>query len=245
MNLLEIKQECGRLLNDPGNQRWSGDVITSRANQIQTEIQALTNAVKTTELLTPTAGSAVVSVDSSVINIVRVRKTMPDGSILPLPGITEDELDYKYPNWSQWDDGDPIFYFFSSSLSRISLVPAPDSVHAITNALSVREIRKPADLSDDADIPFNSNTGMIPFHMTIVHGIVALCWEDDGTPEALAKAIFHRSNNPDRPGQFENQIKIIKSTFDMPTNISTSIMQRPQGGRLGRWGRPSKASPLG
>lgn len=244
MNLGEIKAECGRLLNDPNNDRWSGETITGRANQIQTEIQALTNAIKTENPLTPTEGQSAVTIDSSAMNVVRVRITNSSGEIKPLVGKTQEELDFLFSNWKQWDNGEPEYWYLDATLGTVNLVPPPNSSYAISSGLSVWEVRKPTDLSDDTDVPFDSNDGMIPFHMTIVHGVVALCWMDDGTPEALAKASFHRSNNMERPGQFENQLKIIKSTFDAPTNFQSRIMTRPQGGRLGRWSKPSKAYPF-
>ena len=54
----------------------------------------------------------------------------------------------------------------------MNLVPAPDAANAISSGLRVWEIQKPADLVNSTDVPFGSNTAMIPYHGAIVHDVV-------------------------------------------------------------------------
>ncbi len=245
MNLSNIWSECGRLLNDPNNDRWSQSVLTTRANEAQTIVQALTKAVKIKETLTPTAETQEVSVNSSTLDILRVTLTLASGDKKVLEGIPREELDYRVPDWENLGSGEPTMYFFDASNAQINLVRKPDSEHAIASSLSVWEVRKPADMDDSADIPFDSNTPMTPYHLSVCHWVVAQCWMDDGTPEGLQKSKFHKSGMFERPGEFEKQIMLIRADFDNPTDIPAKVLWRPQGGRLGRTNRLSKSNPLG
>lgn len=244
MQLSEIWSECGRLLNDPNNDRWTQSVLTFRANQAQTIVQGYTNAVKTVETLTPVANDPEVSVDSDTLDVLRVRLTLPSGTKKLIEGINREELDFRYPDWENWDPGEPTLYWFDATNAKINLVRKPDSDHAISNALSVWEVQKPADMDTSDDVPFASNTPMVPYSYSVVHWVVAQCWMDDGTPEALAKSKFHKSGILERPGEFEKQIMRIREDFDVPVDIPTNILWRPQGGRLGSWGSPTKSYPF-
>lgn len=244
MNLSQIQAESGRLLNDPVFSRWTTDILLTRINFAQTEIQGFTNAVKTSESLTPVAGTATISLNANTIDIIRVNKTLTDGSIRPLEGINREELDFRYPDWRQWQPGEPLFYFYDATNQQINLIPTPNSVNAITNGITVWESRKPADLVDPTDIPFDSNNQMVPYHIAICHWVVAQCWMDDGTPESLAKAHFHKSGSMLKPGEYEKQLGRIAAEFDAPENVQTQILWTPQGGRAGGWGFPSKSNPL-
>lgn len=245
MNLEGIWAECGRLLNDPINDRWSQAVLTSRANEAQTIVQALTKAVKVKETLNTVADTQEVTVNTSSIDILRVVMTLPNGDKKIIEGLSREELDYRYPNWENMGSREPDVYFFDASNAQINLVPSPDSVHAGVNTLEVWEVRKPEDMDAGADIPFDSNIPMTPYHLSIVHWVVAQCWMDDGTPESLAKSKFHKSGMLERPGEFEKQIMLIRADFDNPTDVPARILWNPQGSRLGRTNRLSKSNPLG
>lgn len=246
MDLAAIEAECGRLLNDPNNQRWSPAVITTRANEAQTIINGYSNAVKTKETLTPVAGTATVSLNSNTMDITRVVVTKQNGDKWPLDGMTRIDLDFSYPNWQQWMNGEPKVFWYDATNNQINLVPAPDATNAITNGLEVWEVRKPTNLAASTDIPFDSTTTMIPYHLAIVHWVVAQCWMDDGTPEALAKSRFHKSGvlSANGAGEFEKHLMRLIARFDTPEIIPTSIKYRPQGGRVGS-DNPTKEFPLG
>jgi hypothetical protein len=244
MILSDIQAEAGRLLGDPGNSRWTPSVLTTRANIIQTEIQGLTNAVKTSEQLTPVASVRTITLNEATMDIIRATKTDTGGNIRPLQGITREELDFLLPDWQQWLDGEPVYYWYDATNQQINLAPKPSAANAIANGITVWESREPADLVNATDIPFDSNNQLIPYHMAIVNGVVALCFADDGTQEALTKAKYHRSGNMVRPGEFENYVGQMLSQFDVPESIPSRVMFKPQGGRLGAWGVPSKSFPL-
>lgn len=244
MILSEIQAECGRLLGDPNNDRWSAAILLSRINLAQTEIQGYTNAVKTPENLTVVAATRTVSVDSDTMNIVRAVKNMPDGSIKPFNGITRDELDYLYPDWQQWQSGEPLYWFFDATNQQMNLIPIPDSNFATSGSLTIWGSLKPADLVDSTDVPFDNNTAMIHYHMSIVHWVVAHCFMDDGTDASLKKSKFHRSGSMLNPGQYEQELGRIMAEFDVEEAIPSRILWRPQGDRVGSLGFPSKSNPI-
>lgn len=244
MQVSDFYAEIGRRLADPNNQRWSTDVLLTRMNRSQTKILVMTNAKKEKETLTPVAATATVQLDTDVIDVIRVDIQRTNGDWVKLRGYLRDQLDFDIPNWQQMDNGEPQFYWWDGTNQQINLVPAPDSANAITNGLRVWEIQKQPDMSASSDQPFNANAAMIPYHMAIVHDVVADCWIDDGTPEALSKARFHRSGLMDRPGEFELEIKRLLSKFDTPEDIPARILWRPEGGRASQSSAISKGNPF-
>jgi hypothetical protein len=241
----EFYSEIGRKLGDPSNTRWTTDVLLARMNRSATKILVYTNAVKTLETLTPTAGNEEVQLDTDVIDIIRVYILRTSGKWEKLGGYLRDQLDFEDPNWQNRDDGEPVAYTWDGTNQKIILVPAPNADNAIASGLRVYEVQKPADMVLTTDVPFSSNAAMIPYHMAIVHDVVADCFQDDATPEALQKAKFHRSGLMDRPGEFEIEIKKINSKFDTPEDIPVRLLWRPQGGRASKAGISSKSNPLG
>lgn len=244
MDVSDLYAEIGRLLNDPNNDRWSQAILLDRINLAQTAVLAYSNSVKTKETLTPVAGTPDISLDSDVMDIIRVHIMNSSGEWKKLDGILRDQLDFQDPNWRNRDNDEPVAYTWDGTNQVLTLVPAPSSEWAQTNGLQVWEIQKPADLTSPNDVPFASNNAMIPYHMAIVYWVVAQCWMDDSTPEALTKSKFHRSDDFSRPGKFENEIKKIWSKFDTPKDIPLNILYRPEGGRSATVTR-SKSNPLG
>lgn len=244
MEVSDFYSEIGRLLNDPNNTRWTQDVLLKRMNRSQSNVLILTSSVKTLELLTPVAATPTVQLDTDVIDIIRVYIQRTNGDWIKLKGKFLDQLDYEEPNWQQIDDGEPRLYWWDGTNQQINLVPAPDSANAISSGLKVWEIQKPADMVNTTDVPFGSNAAIIPYHTAIVHDVVATCWQDDGTPEALSKSRFHRSGMMDKPGEFEREIKKLNAKFDAPEDIPARILWRPQGGRIGSTGT-TKDNPFG
>lgn len=244
MNVSSMYAEIGRLLNDANNDRWSQSVLLTRMNLATTRILALTNAVKTKETLTATANTAAVQLATSVLDVIRVDINRTNGDWVKLRGFTRDQIDFEDPGWQQRTAGEPLGYWWDGTNQQLNLIPVPDAANAIASGLRVWEIQIPTDLANTNDVPFGSNTAMVPYHMAIVHYVVAQCWMDDGTPEGLSKSKFHRSDDFGHPGKFESEIKMIWKKFDAPEDIPNKILWRPEGGRASKIGVASKSNPL-
>lgn len=246
MQRSQLEDQIGRLLGDKDHTRWPTDVIDTRLELAQTEVQALTNAVKTIETLTPTANTAEVTVDNDTLDILRVTLTETDGTINVLEGRNREDLDFYEPTWPNLQPDKPRTYYFDASNARIVLVPAPSATYAITNALKVWEVQIPTAMTSDASIPFDANLLMRAYQMSLVHWVVAICFMDNGDPESLGKSKFHKTNDINNPGEYEKVLKLINAKFDSPVDIPARILgPYPQGGRRGAMNRLSKADPIG
>lgn len=243
MTLQYIWNECGRLLNDPNNQRWSTTILTERANKAQTIIQGYTKAIKTSETLTATANQQTVALNANTMDVNRVIITRANGDRFPLDGTTVDDLDEDYPTWRNLSAGEPKTWFYDGVGQTLNLVPKPDSNNVVASGLEVEEIRSTTDMSASTDVPFDSNAEMKPYEDAIVAYVVSKCWADDGTPDALGKSKFFRSGSMSKPGEFEKELMRIYGQFNNP-RVPSHIHFEKQGGRLSGWG-PNKANPLG
>ena len=244
MLVSDIFSEAGKLLGDPNNERWSQATLLTRLNIAQTKVLAYTNAIKTLEMLTPVVSTAAIQLDSDVIDIVRVWLMDSSGNWKKLEGTLVDQLDFDNPNWQNLSDGEPETYWWDGTNQKINLVPKPSAQWANANGIKVYEIQNPTDLTATTDTPFASNAALIPYHMALVYWVVSECFMDDGTPEALAKSKFHRSGLISRPGNFENEIQLIRGKFDVPEDIPVRILWRPTGGRASK-NASSKSNPFG
>lgn len=234
------------MLGDLPHTRWPTDVIDARLELAQTEVQALTGAVKTVETLTPTVNTAEVLVNADTLDIVRATLTDSAGIIYPLEGRDREDLDFYEPNWPNLSPGKPATYFFDASNRQAILVPAPSAAYAIAGALKLWEVRIPAAMTGDSSVPFDSNVLMRAYQMSLVHWVVAICWMDNGDPESLGKSKFHKTNDMNNPGEYEKVLKMINAKFDSPSDIPARILgPYPQGGRRGIASRLSKSDPLG
>lgn len=245
MQLSVLYSEIGQALNDPNHDRWPTSVLLPRINEATTDILVYTNAVKTREDLTSVVGTEGYALDANTIDVIRIDVQNTDGDWVKLQGMLRDQLDFQDPNWQQRDNGKPLIYWWDGTNQTIHLVPKPDSSWAVASGIRVWEIQKPTDLSATTDVPFDSNNAMIPYHRAIVHYVAGICWMDDGTPEGLQKSRFHKSNNLQKPGEYEREIMKILRKFDAPEDIPASILWKPQGGRASTRGVVTKENLFG
>jgi hypothetical protein len=244
MNLSQIYTECGRLLNDPNNSRWPTATLLDRINDAQKVIQGYTKAVKTSESVSISEGNSQAALNARTMDVIRVKIQRPGGDQFPLDGTTYEEMDFYYPNWRNLGNGEPKTWIYDATQQILVLIPKPDANSAaVTTPLSITSVWTPTDLASPSEIPFDSNNQMVPYHDSIVHYVVAKCWQDDATPEALSKSKFHMSGSLSKPGEFENEIMRILGEFDNP-RVPTHIKFQPTGGRLGSAWMPSKSNPL-
>lgn len=249
MTRTELEAEISRLLGDPSQTRWSTTVIDSRLDSAQIDVQKYAKAVKTTATYTPTVNQETVQVNANVIDILRATFTLADGTILHegngFKPTTRWNLDMTMPNWPNLEAGQPRHWFLDASNQNVVLVPKPDSNSANSNALTLYEVRQPASLSSAASVPFDSNNLMIPFHRALIYWVVAECLRDNQDEDSLKKAKYFRSDDRQKPGLYERELKQILGLFDVPEAIPARVLYEPTGGRrTGVSSIPSKAYPF-
>lgn len=246
MQKSQLEAEVSRLLNDSSNQRWPLTTIDTRLDFAQTDILVETNAVKTTETLTPVANVATVNLSSNLLDVLEVTLTDSSGNVFPLNGTYKEQLDLQRPLWRNETAGQPDSYFIDFTNAQLNLVPTPSAQWAIANAISVLEIQQQTSIASSGStaIPFGSNLQMVPYHQALVFYTVSICLMDNNDDASLQKALYFRSGNYDKPGQYEIMLKKIINRFDKPTDERGRILWQPQGGRLGGW-PVSKSTPLG
>lgn len=233
MQRSDLESEIGRLLSDPNHDTWDLTGIRARIEEASAVIQALTNAVKTVETLTPTAETKEVSISDQTLDIARVTLTKSDGDVHILKGYSRENLDYYYPDWEDWTSGLPDFYYYDATNHQLNLVRKPSAAYATTDSLKVWEIRIPTALTSDSSIPFDSNAAMQAYVNSVAHWVAAQCFMDVGTQEALLKSKFHKSGSIENPGEFEKYIRMIRAKFDSPSGVPERIKWIPRGGRIG------------
>lgn len=246
MQRTDLDAEIGRLLGDKNHDRWTTDILHTREDLACIDILKWTNAIKQTNSYTPVAETSTVAVNAAVMDILQVALIKSDGTVKPLDGKNRDQLDWLRPNWENESSGEPDTWTFDASNSNIILVPKPSATYAITNALRVREVRQPSATmaaGSDSTVPFDSNSLFIPYHMAICYWVAGQCLKDDNTPESLQKSRYFRSNDLQKPGEYESEIKKILMKFDVPEAIPSQIIIQKQGGRIAS-NVPSKAYPF-
>lgn len=244
MNRSQLETEISRALNDTGNTRWPLATIDSRLELAQQDIQIVCDAIKTTELLTPTANVAAVTINANVLDILSATLVDAQGNVYPLKGKTKEELYTTRPYWLNESAGQPDSYWADFTAGTINLVPAPSASFTGSQTLTVVEVQTPNVMASGTDIPLNANTLFIPYHKALKYWVVAECLMDNNDSDSLQKAAYYRTGDLDHPGQYEKVIAEILSRFDKPTDAPARILWAPQGGRLGGW-PTSKSTPLG
>jgi hypothetical protein len=204
----------------------------------------MTGAAKTVETLTPMAETSEVDIDDNVMDITRATLTDADGDVHVLESKSRSDLDFYYPNWENQESGLPTHIFYDPTNNQVILFPKPSAAYALTDSLKLWEVQMPDALTSDSSEPFDANKAMQAYAYSLVHWIVAQCFMDDGTQEALMKSKFHKSGSLESPGEFEKYIRMINAKVNAPSITPARIKWYPSGGRVGGR-RPSKSYPWG
>jgi hypothetical protein len=252
MQRSDLEAEISRLLGDPNNSRWTVAVIDTRLDAAEVDVLKWTNATKKATSYTPVAGSNYVTVGTRILDILDATFLQPDGTIKGAKNrfdpISVWDLNFNRPNWRNESPGEPILWAFDATNNRVILVPAPDATNAIASALTLLEVDTPTTpLSQGtaSSVPFDSNSLMVPYGRALVYWVVSECLKDNNDSDSLQKARYFRSNDMQRPGEYEKEVKQILMKFDVPEAVPASVKFQPTGGRISGNGMNQKSNPLG
>lgn len=252
MQRSDLESEVSRFLGDPSQTRWSTTIIDSRLDAASIDVQKYAKAVKTTATYTPTANQSTVTVSTAIIDILNGTYTLPNGTIKSanrgFNPINRYQLDMDRPNWRNESAGEPVLWTFDASNDQVILIPKPDAANVSSNALTLTEVRQPANTlsaGTASTVPFDANSLMVPFHRAIIYWAVAECLRDNQDTDSLSKAKNFRSDNRQAPGLYESELKQIMALYDVPEVQPANVRFQPTGGRLGSPGQLTKSNPLG
>lgn len=185
LNLGEIRAQVRQIINDVGPvgaQKFSDDELNSKINIIHRDIAVKTDCLQYRNFIDVEAGESLYSIrgDFEPIKLLRAYYADPakDGTYYPLSYTTRDKLAQDLGNFEMTAPSRPLeFYninFSSTSVARIGvgLWPAPNK--AKTGGLRVDYTAMPGNMSADEDYPFNSHSGLVGYHSTIIYGTVIL-----------------------------------------------------------------------
>ena len=252
MQRSDLEAEISRLLGDPAATRWTTSVIDTRLDAAEVDVLKWTNALKQSNSYTPTANSSYVTVNTKLLDILDAIYTQPDGTIKGskrrFDPISLWDLNFNRPNWRNETPSEPVLWSFDASNDRIILVPPPDSSNVSDSNLTLLEVATPTtplSQGSSTSIPFDSNSLMVPYHRALAYWVVSECLKDNNDSDSLQKARYFRSNDLQRPGEYEKEIKQILMKFDVPEAVPAGVKFQPQGGRISGYGLNQKQNPLG
>ena len=167
--------------------RWSDDILNKRINIVQEEIASLTKCiVNRSTNVALIANQREYILPDDALNIIRVAFwiTGSTASHKSLEWRSIGGLDNEMPFWETLAGGIPLKYYQRGKY--IGLVPPPSSSYAATGNLKIDYVARPQPLSNDSDIPFNSDPYLYPYHKLIVLGVAIMCFTDDGNANMTA-----------------------------------------------------------
>lgn len=144
--LAELKSRFQLMAADDGTY-WSPTEVVTWLNDAQSDFASRTLSVRESTTIPLTTGTAVYTLPSKTIRVLRV---VHDDR--PLYRENEPRLDRLTPNWMSATAGSPSSYLHGlEGSTKLRLHPAPDST-AATNPLGVIVAKTPTDLAADADV---------------------------------------------------------------------------------------------
>jgi len=182
MSFSDIRTISRTLARDPipasGSPRISETLVSQLANIAHQQISMFTWCCEDSASISIVSGQREYSFTSDMVAIERVSL---DGNVLPATSIAK--MDIKDSAWSQSvSTATPTYYYSNPGLHVFGFDSYPDTTTDST--INVTYIKQPADLVLDADIPFDAQTRLYPFHYTICLLTAALmCYSDNRAAE--------------------------------------------------------------
>jgi len=182
MNRLQIREEIRRLIRDtatdPASQKFSDTVLNSRMNEVQEEMCSIAAMLPSRASVNLVASTREYTLPDYYLAITAVYLKDSSGDYKPLTKATESELSLLDVDWR--DDSNtsdrPTYYYLRRSV--IGLYPMPSVSR--TSGLQIDLIRRPDQMDEDTDIPFENNYKYYSAHMGLVYGVCKICKAADG-----------------------------------------------------------------
>lgn len=163
---------------DESLQRWSSTVLNNDIQEIQEEMVSLTGMLITRITCAVTAGTNEYTLPTTFLGEKQVLFLDSNGTFNRLEKTNERELDLFSVGWRDTSvTSDPVSQYYTRR-DKIGLYPIPSVSRA--SALRIDFVRRPDEMDDDSDVPFNGEYKWYMAHMGIVYGVCRLCMMDEG-----------------------------------------------------------------
>lgn len=108
------------------------------------------------------------------------------GRLLPIHSV--EETNNRYPGWQsvEEDSGPPAFVVYDTGNITATVTVVPK--HTTTRKYYIHYVIKPDDLSNDTDVPFNTDPNLTDLHPLIAYKAAAYLFETDKTPDGIHQA---------------------------------------------------------
>ena len=194
-NLGQMRYDIRYQINDTTDTshitKYTDSFLNARINQVQKEICRMTYPLYSVGYITTSSGIATYSISTDTAKIDKVCYLISTTGLInnyqKLTYSTVQSLDVdRGISWESLPVGRPLnFYELGTS---IGLVPAPSITYSYANAVKIYYYQIPADMSFDADLPFNGVAYLQDYSNLIVLGVSWKCkkekglsWADDYT----------------------------------------------------------------
>lgn len=182
--LAELKSRFQLMAADDGTY-WSPTEVVTWLNDAQSDFASRTLSVRESTTIPLTTGTAVYTLPSKTIRVLRVTH---NGR--PLYRENEPRLDRLIPNWMSSTPGAPSSYLHGlEGSTKLRLYPAPDST-AATNPLGVIVAKTPADFPPVGDPGHDTAVSEVPveYHHALVLYALTKAYLKDGDNRNPEKA---------------------------------------------------------
>lgn len=165
--------------SDSSRRRYSDSLLLQFANEGQREVNNLSWACDTSQTYVLTPLTTYYALPTNLIAVHQAYFKDRTGNLIELVEKLQRSLYDAFPGWDQ-SHGSPIYYWVSSSSGtsatvsnplQISYIPIP--TRQSTGTVTIWYYNQPTDLSSDNDIPFDAQSDLIPYNMTVAYHVIA------------------------------------------------------------------------
>lgn len=177
LTLSDLRTQVRRTLDDTSTetakQHWTDAELNFLINQGQREVcDTIAWALYATSTAYTTAYSTWVALPTDCYAIDRL--VIDSAAYTVIPEVTLASKDKEDASWWSGGAGKPDSYFWNTERTRIGFSPCPNAAYEYT----IDYVAIPADMDDDADVPFNGVTKLKPYHHLLIHYVVWWCSKD-------------------------------------------------------------------
>lgn len=223
LTLGEIATEVRRNVRDTqatvGLERYSDTILDVWINETQKDVNNKTWAVDNSTTVSLLANTTYYALPDNFLAANQVLYTNASGITVDMPELSARNVYQAQPDYERSSKGTPGTYFIRGQLTgssqEISFLPIPTTSGG---TVQIQYQSQPADMTADADVPFDGIKRLYPYHYTLVWGTVMRIKLIEGRgDEAKIYAELYNSD-----------ITTMKEKLKMKPNYNSSLKGAPR-----------------